>query len=140
MTAIVPAGLPSAALLAEAGATLLAASLRIRLQKFQRVADWAIADGKGLVSLNLAEVAQIRQAVLVWCRRVPWRALCMEQAVTAARMIARRGHIVELYYGVSLREHEVKAHVWCKSGNLEVTGCEVADEYVSLMRFPREGL
>jgi hypothetical protein len=41
-----------------------------------------------------------------------------------------------LYYGAATIEGELKAHVWVKSGERDVVGCEVADEYAQLARFP----
>jgi hypothetical protein len=32
----------------------------------------------------------------------------------------------------------LKAHVWIKSGPLDVVGCEIADDYALLARFPDE--
>lgn len=125
---------PPLGLYVEALATLIVASLAIRLVPFAKVAGWAVGrrydrnDRRG-------DVAAVRRVTLAWCRRVPWRALCMEQGVTAAHMLSRRGAAVDLHYGAAMIGGNLEAHVWVRSAGLPVTGCENASDFNLLSHF-----
>ena len=79
---------------------------------------------------------QIRWAIVTAARRVPWRALCIQQGLAAQFMLRRRGIPSVLYYGAALREGDLKAHVWVRDGNIDVIGGEAASRYALLARFP----
>lgn len=123
-------------LLVEAGAAVLAASLLIRLAPFRTVAgrlsrrkgDWPAAEAETIYWL--------RRAVLAWCRRVPWRALCFEQGLALHLLIERRGLASTLHYGAATVEGDLKAHVWVTSGDQPVIGCDIRDDFALLARFP----
>ncbi len=69
---------------------------------------------------------------------MPWRTMCFEQGLAAHWMLRRRKRPSTLYYGAATFDGELKAHVWVKSGDRDVVGCENADEYALLARFPDE--
>jgi hypothetical protein len=123
-------------MLTEAGWSVFVASLLIRLAKFDRVATWAVRDGRAWRDPDPAVAAAVARAVTACCRRLPWRALCMEQGVACARMLSRRRYPVALHYGAAMRGSELEAHVWLVSGELDVVGCDIADQFVRLARFP----
>jgi hypothetical protein len=123
-------------MLAEAGWSVLVASVFVRLSKFDRVATWAVRDGRAWHDPDPVVAAAVARAVFAWCRRLPWRTLCMEQGVACARMLSRRGYPVALHYGAALRGTDLEAHVWLLSGTVDVVGCEIADQFVGLVRFP----
>ncbi len=125
---------PAPALLAEAGLAVLRASVAIRLRPFATVANQAIAR-QAAVEPDPATIASVVRAVEAWGRRVPWRALCMEQGVAAATMLARRGYPVDLAYGAAMIDGELKAHVWVRSGDRDVIGCENAAAFAILSQF-----
>ena len=79
---------------------------------------------------------QIRWAIVTAARRVPWRALCIQQGLAAQFMLRRRGIPSVLYYGAALHEGDLKAHVWVRDGNIDVIGGEAASRYALLARFP----
>jgi hypothetical protein len=127
---------PSFWLVTDATWAVVTASLRIRLQRFDRVAAWATAGKNALSTDNSSESpAVVVRAIHACCRRMPWRTLCMEQALAGARLLKKRGYAVELHYGVALREGELLAHVWLRSADLDVLGCDIADQFVDLARF-----
>lgn len=121
--------------LVEAGLAIASGSLRIRLQSFDRVARWAIGSAPAARPADVMEAAQARRAVLAWSRRVPWRALCMEQGIAAARLLARRGLPAVIHYGAVVKEGSLTAHVWVTSASIPVIGCENASEFAVLSRF-----
>ena len=117
--------------------TLLAVSLAVRLLPFRRVANWAI--GRAAVPNNAApDFRLLRRAIDAWCRRIPWRTLCLEQGLTAARMLSGAGTPVTLYYGAAMIEGELKAHVWVQSGLVDIIGCENAADYAILSQFSND--
>ena len=120
---------------AEAGALMVAASAAIRMIAFRKLSR-ALYAGRTERPASESEIAVIRRAIHAWSRRLPWRTMCFEEGVTAHWMLRRRGLASTLYYGAATIEGELKAHVWVKSGERDVVGCEVADEYAQLARFP----
>ena len=113
-------------LYAEALITLIAGSVAIRLLPFRRVARWATARRGAAVPGGERVVAEVRHVTLAWSRRVPWRAQCMEQAVTAAHLLSRRGVRVTIHYGAAMRGPELEGHVWVTCAERDVVGCENA--------------
>lgn len=124
------------ALLAEAGAAILVASLAVRLVPFRTLAERLSRGGAGTSSADGETVYWLRRAVLAWARRLPWRTLCFEQGLAAFALLRRRGLAGTLYYGAATIEGELKAHVWVMSGQAEVVGCENKEDYGLLARFP----
>jgi hypothetical protein len=124
------------ALLAEAGAAILVASLAVRLMPFRILAE-RLSRGAGDGPAGDDETAYwLRRAVLAWARRLPWRTLCFEQGLAAFSMLRRRGLTASLNYGAATIDRQLKAHVWVTSGRTEVIGCENKEEYGLLARFP----
>ena len=124
------------ALLAEAGAAILAASLAVRLVPFRTLAERLSRGGKNAAPADAETVYWLRRAVLAWARRLPWRTLCFEQGLAAFVLLRRRGLAATLHYGAATIEGELKAHVWVTSGKSEVVGCENKEDYGLLARFP----
>lgn len=127
---------PSWPLLIEAGLAMITASAAIRLVPFRRLAAW-MGRRRGAGSpADPDEIATIARAIRAWSRRLPWRTLCFEQGLTAHWMLRRRGLASTLYYGAATLEGQLKAHVWVRSGERDVVGCEIASDYALLARFP----
>ena len=124
------------ALLAEAGAAIIAASLALRLMPFRNLAERLGRGEKGAATADAETVYRLRRAVLAWARRLPWRTLCFEQGLAAFALLRRRGLAATLHYGAATIEGELKAHVWVTSGKSEVVGCENKEDYGPLARFP----
>jgi hypothetical protein len=123
--------------LSEAGAAVLIASAAIRLLPF-RVLCRSMRGNLGAAPAGTTEIAQIRRAINAWAGRLPWRTLCFEKGLSAHMMLRRRRRASTLYYGAATIDGELKAHVWVKSGERDVVGCEIADDYALLARFPDE--
>ncbi len=86
-----------------------------------------------------AEARLIGRAVARAARRLPLRAVCLQQAVAASSMLRRRGLPVEIHFGLARsKEGELTAHAWCSSAEVAVTGAAEADEYtqVAIYRSP----
>lgn len=126
---------PPLARYAEAMAGIVTASLLIRAVPFRRVMRWTLRPAAPRTADD-ATIALVRRTTLAAARRVPWQALCFEQGLTAAWMLRRRGFAAQVHYGAATIDGALKAHVWVRSGGKDVVGCENADEYALLARFP----
>ena len=63
-------------------------------------------------------------------RRVPWRAVCFQRGLAAQLLLRRRRLRSELCYGIRPdRGDGLAAHVWVRSGEVDVVGCEDAADY-----------
>jgi hypothetical protein len=82
-------------------------------------------------------VSRVRWAVAACARKGPGRAMCFEQGLAAQLMLRRRGVPSVLYYGAAPdHEHGLRAHVWVRDNNVDITGCEIASRYALLATFP----
>ena len=129
---------PSWPLLIETGLAIIIASAAIRLVPVRTLAGRM---GKPLAASTpapLEEIATLTRAIRAWSRRLPWRTLCFEQGLTAHWLLRRRGFASTFHYGAAKRECILKAHVWVRSGSLDVVGCEIAGDYALLVCFPDE--
>jgi hypothetical protein len=129
-----PLGLQDYALLAEALATLVAASLAIRLLPFRRVAAFASRPPRRRSARDV-DPARLRWAVRAWCRRVPWKALCFQGALALQMLLRRRGRASVLHYGIG-REDGLKAHVWLSVDGEIVIGGDEVPRFVEVAAFP----
>jgi hypothetical protein len=125
------------ALALEATIALGVAALRIAVLPFHRVVSTA-GRGDALPAVEREEqVARVRWAVVACARRLPWRTKCFEQGLAAQSMLRRRGIPSSLHYGLAKREdRQLIAHVWLKSGSLDVVGCENIEDFVEFACFP----
>lgn len=83
---------------------------------------------------QLQVAGKVGWAVETAARHLPWRAVCLPQAVTAKTMLRRRGIDSTLYLGVS-REEGLKAHAWLRVGSFIVTGRGEMPKYTVLSTF-----
>jgi hypothetical protein len=75
-------------------------------------------------------------AVTRAARYVPFRAVCLPQAIAAKAMLERRGIASVMHFGVAKRTDEpLAAHAWLDSGGIEVTGYPVGGDFVEVARF-----
>jgi hypothetical protein len=97
-----------------------------RLARHPQAAGAATAD----------ETRSIRRAIDAWTRRLPVEPKCFARGLAAFWMLRRRGRTVQLYYGAATIEGQLKAHVWVRSGDQDIVGCDIADLYAVLAMFP----
>lgn len=121
-------------LLSEAMPCLIIASLLISLLSFSGVARF-VTSGRRIANPAPAQSAlKIAWAVNACANRVPWKALCFQRALAAQMMLRRRGWATVLNYGIR-RDDEgaLAAHVWARSGDADVIGCESAADFQLVM-------
>lgn len=115
---------------------LVFASMLIAMLPFRRIAALS-ARGRQGPPASADEAALLARAVAAWGRRVPWRAVCFQQGLAAQLMLRRRGLAARLHYGARCDEtNTLVAHVWVRSGEIDVIGCDRVERYGLLAVFP----
>jgi hypothetical protein len=135
------------ALLFEAVAWLLLARLSLLLVSFPRLARHLgtvvtpadpragqAASGNSADAARLA--AEIGWAVTRAARHVPFKAVCLPQAIAARLMLRRRGVTSVLHFGARTGSAKpIDAHAWLDAAGVKVTGYPVADAFTEIARF-----
>ncbi len=68
--------------------------------------------------------------------RMPFRAVCLQQALAASLMLQRRGLAVEVHFGVTkAMDGTLLAHAWCCSAGATVVGTQIAEQYTPIAVF-----
>jgi hypothetical protein len=118
----------SVALLLEAAAELLFSWIVIRTQPFRTIAARLGKTGTVAVAdcSRFSEAARIRWAVAAVSRRTPWASTCLMQALSAQRMLRRRGAPATVYLAMlesgKRPDTPLLAHAWVRCGDLVITG------------------
>lgn len=87
---------------------------------------------------NAQVISDLVRALDAWSRRMPWRTLCFERGIAAYRLLTHRGCSATLFYGAAMFEGELKAHVWVRSGDRDVVGCENCGDFAILSHFSND--
>jgi hypothetical protein len=83
---------------------------------------------------RLAE--EVGWATVRAARHVPFRAVCLPQAMAARIMLRRRGIASVLHFGAAKgREKPIDAHAWLDAAGVEVTGYPVAAQFAEIACF-----
>jgi hypothetical protein len=136
-------------LLMEAALSLLIARLALVFMPFRNIArrlgefvppsDERVrnpAEPSSYEHIRLAE--EIGWAVTRAARYVPFKAVCLPQAIAAKAMLRRRDVGSVLHFGVAKSDKPDKpldAHAWLDAMGIEVTGYPVAREFTEVASF-----
>jgi hypothetical protein len=135
------------ALLVEAVTWLLLARLSLIFISFQKLARHlgtfvAPADARALRakaenSRDHARLAEeVGWAVTRAARHVPFKAVCLPQAMAARIMLKRRGVESVLHFGARIGpDKPIDAHAWLDAAGVEVTGYPVANTFAEIACF-----
>jgi Transglutaminase-like superfamily len=135
------------ALLFEAVAWLLLARLSLFLVSFPRLArhlgtvvtptDPRARDAASANSADASRLAaEIGWAVTRAARHVPFKAVCLPQAMAARLMLRRRGVDSVLHFGARIGcAKPIDAHAWLDAAGVKVTGYPVADAFTEIACF-----
>jgi hypothetical protein len=135
------------ALLAEAVAYLLAARLALIFIPFPRLArrlgtfvpptDARAAQAATGALPDQTQLAEdIGWAVTRAARYVPFRAVCLPQAMAARVMLKRRGVQSVMHFGAAKgTDKPLDAHAWLDAAGVEVTGYPVAKGFAEIACF-----
>jgi hypothetical protein len=108
-----------------------------RTGAFARPNDPAVKNVLGAAP-NRAEQAlaqEIGWAVTRAARYLPFKAVCLPQALAARRMLQRRGVASVLHFGANIRndpEQRFDAHAWLDTAGVEVTGYPEARDFTEI--------
>ena len=134
-------------LVVEAVVCLLAARLALILVRFRRLAGWlgtCVLPSDPRVSRNHAgnspEHAKLAQeigwAVTRSARYVPFKAVCLPQAMAAQFMLRRRSVPSIMRFGAGKgTEKTLAAHAWLDAAGVEVTGYPVSSNLAEIACF-----
>ena len=82
----------------------------------------------------IRQVVWVRWAIETAARHLPWKPVCLPQAVTAQWMLRRRGIPSTVYLGADpARGYD--AHAWVRVGALVVTGGPGQDRFTVVSSF-----
>ena len=75
-----------------------------------------------IINYNIEIVENIKRAIKRAVAYSAWRNKCLEQSVTAKKMLRKRGIVSTIYFGVRKTNNELEAHAWVKIGDKFVVG------------------
>jgi hypothetical protein len=138
-------GIVRQSLIIEASFALLHARLILLAVPFQQLAlRWGrmVPNGDTLTSSlstrseDIVVAKQISWAVAATASVMPFKAMCLQQAVAARAMLARRGIASVLHYGAGRDQRgKLIAHAWLDVGYTRVTGYPVAPNIAEICAF-----
>jgi hypothetical protein len=132
------------ALVVEAVAYLLLARLALIFVPFPRLArrigtfvppvDVRAAQARTAATPDHARLAaDIGWAVTRSARYVPFKAVCLPQAMAARVMLKRRGVASVMHFGAAKGQTKpLDAHAWLDAAGVEVTGYPVAENFTEI--------
>jgi len=134
-------------LLVEAAFWLLVARVALLVIPFPRLAarigdfvapsDDRVTTALQRGSADDAQVAaEIGWATVAAARHVPFKAVCLPQAMAARIMLRHRGVASVLHFGAAKgKEKPIDAHAWLDAAGVEVTGYPVAAHFAEVACF-----
>ena len=140
---LVRAGPQRQILVAEAVASLATARLLLatrpfsdvaaRLGNFSARADDAPQTGEQRSARHERIAREVGWAVRAAAPWMPFRALCLQQAIAARAMLRRRGIVSVLHLGAGPDDsRDLTAHAWLDAAGAKVTGYPVAPHIVEI--------
>ena len=133
------------ALVAEAVLCLLMARLALLFVPFPKLArrlghfvppEEALRRAAAAAAPDARSAADIGWAVTRAARYVPFRAVCLPQAMAARVMLRRRGVASVMHFGAAKGEAKpFDAHAWLDAAGVEVTGYPLANGFAEIACF-----
>ena len=107
------------------------------LGTFVPPSDQRVRQAQSSTALGQSRIAEdVRWAVTGAARHVPFRAVCLPQAMAARMMLARRGVGSVLHFGAAKDVHaQLYTHAWLDAAGVEVTGYPIAKAAVEIACF-----
>lgn len=94
------------------------------------------AESSDIDETNNRHILYIISKSIVRSRKViTWKNRCMVEAITAKKMLKRRGLASTLYFGVSKENQKMAAHAWLRCGSVIVTGKQEMEKFVVVSTF-----
>ena len=80
------------------------------------------SEAKTINNFRSETINPIRIAVKRAAKYSLWRNKCLEQAITAKKMLKKRNIESTIYFGVCKNNNKLEAHAWVKVGEMFVVG------------------
>jgi hypothetical protein len=108
-----------------------------RLGRFVAPGDARALQAKTAGADDAARLAsEIGWAVTRSARYVPFKAVCLPQAMAARIMLKRRGVASVMHFGAARgQDQPIDAHAWLDAAGVEVTGYPVAKNFAEIACF-----
>jgi hypothetical protein len=108
-----------------------------RLGAFVPPTDQRVTEAwQGCSEADKRLAAEIGWAVVRAARHVPFKAVCLPQAMAGRIMLRRRGVASVLHFGAAKgRDKPIDAHAWLDAAGVEVTGYPVAEQFSEIACF-----
>ena len=131
-------------LVAEAIANMARARLVVRFQPFANVSrrfgefvppgdPRVAAHGSGATPDQARTAKDIGWAVAAAAPFMPFRSVCLQQAMAAHTMLRRRGIASVMHFGAGRGDEKpIDAHVWLDAAGVKVTGYPIAEDLPEL--------
>ena len=88
------------------------------------------------VEIEIYKIAShISWVVNLISSKTPWESKCLVQALTAQKMLKKRGISTTIYLGVRKDGNKMKAHAWLRCGKYYVTGGAIREQYNVVAKF-----
>lgn len=87
------------------------------------------------ITTHQTSIERVRWAIHRIAPLLPGETVCFPRALAGAQMLRMRGIPSTLYLGVSLKNEEMKAHAWVRSGSIIVTGKREMPYYTPVATF-----
>lgn len=81
------------------------------------------------------EAIHVTWVVTLIASKTPWESKCLVQALTAQKMLKKKGISTTIYLGVRKEGSEMKAHAWLRCGEYYVTGGAIRNLYTVVAKF-----
>lgn len=128
-------GRPRQLLLVEAAATLAIATAAVRWLPFKQAVR--IGSRRHGPSKHALVISDVSWAVKTAARKLPWKAVCIQQGIALQRMLRRRGVDARLHYGIARDQAgDIEAHVWVAADGRVLIGGDQAERFTQVAIFP----
>ena len=89
---------------------------------------------KSLSDSDSKEAHRISYVINHVCSHTPWESKCLVRALTAQRMLKKRGMMSTMYLGLAMENEQMVAHAWIRCGDFYLTG-GLGTKYTIVSRF-----
>lgn len=84
---------------------------------------------------NEAFVLVVKKSINRIKNILPWRFACLEQAITAKKMLNRKNIPSTVYFGLSKSNNDLTAHAWVRVGNKFIAGASNIENFTVIAYF-----
>lgn len=111
--------------------------LAVRFGSYVAPTDSRVLQGENALALTQADIARaIGRVVTLSARYVPFKAVCLPQAMAAQIMLRRRGVASVMHFGAGKGANDrLEAHAWLDAAGVPVTGYPVAPHITEIACF-----